>query len=309
MFRLPGRSHAADLPPLSSREQAIVAPLSRDVHHLAETIGERNVFNPERLHEAERWLISTLESDGWQVQRQEYEVDGVLSANLEIELTGTSLPEEIVVVGAHYDSVIGSPGANDNATGVAALLTLARHFRTATPERTLRLVFFVNEEPPFFTTASMGSVVYARRSRERGEKIVAMLSLETIGYYSDRTGSQEYPAALAFLFPAEGNFIAFVANVGSRRMLNEVVEEFRRRATIPSEGAALPPMIPGVGWSDHWSFWQYDYPGVMVTDTALFRDPHYHTARDTAERLDYERLARVTVGLEYVVRQLAGMDE
>ena len=213
---------------------------------------------------------------------------------------------EIVIVGAHYDSVVGSPGANDNGSGVAATLELARLLKGTTFKRTLRLVWFVNEEPPFFPGADMGSRRYAARSRERGERIAAMFSLETIGFYSDAAGSQHYPPPLGMFYPNRGNFLAFVSNVGSRGLLRIAVGAFRRHAAFPSEGVAAPAAVPGVGWSDHASFWAEGYPALMVTDTAPYRYPHYHLGSDTPDKVDYARLARVVTGLRGMIAEVAG---
>jgi len=271
------------------------------VDELAGRIGERNVTRPKALEDAARHLEKTFEGFGLQARRQGFRVGSVECSNIEVEIAGGS---EIVVVGAHYDSVIGAPGANDNASGVAALLALSRAFAKSRPKRTLRFVAFVNEEPPHFQTDDMGSLRYARRSRERGEQIVAMLSLETMGCYSDLEGSQSYPPPIGLFYPSTGNFIRFVSNPGSRRLLHDVVGNFRSHTEFPSEGAALPSILPGIGWSDHWSFWQAGYPAVMVTDTAPFRYPHYHTASDTPDKVDYPKLARVVAGIERVVRHL-----
>ncbi len=210
-----------------------------------------------------------------------------------------------MVVGAHYDSVAGTRGANDNASGTAAVLEVARLLAGRDLARTVRFVAFVNEEPPYFKTEQMGSRVYARRSRERGERIVAMLSIETIGYYRDEPGTQKYPFPFSLFYPAEGNFIGFVGNLGSRSLVRRCVGSFRSHAAFPSEGAALPGWITGVDWSDHWSFWKEGYAAVMVTDTAPFRYPWYHDSADTADRLDYERTARVVAGIARVVADLA----
>jgi Zn-dependent M28 family amino/carboxypeptidase len=210
-----------------------------------------------------------------------------------------------MVIGAHYDSVQGSPGANDNASGVAAILALARAFARTTPTRTLRFVAFTNEEPPLFQTTHMGSRVYARRSRERGEKIVLMLSLETIGYYSDEPGSQHLLFPLNLIYPSTGNFIAFVSNVENGFLVRQLVGSFRQQAQFPSEGGALWGLIPGVGWSDHWAFWKEGFPAVMVTDTALFRYPAYHSNADRPEFVQYERMARVVSGLHAVIAEMA----
>jgi Zn-dependent M28 family amino/carboxypeptidase len=225
--------------------------------------------------------------------------------NIEAEIRGADA--KILLIGAHYDSVFGSPGANDNGTGVAATLALARRFATAKPKRSLRFVAFVNEEPPYFLSGEMGSLVYARRCKERGDKISAMISLETIGYFSDAAHSQTYPSpGLGLFYPKVGNFIGFVSNVQSRALLRRVIALFRKHAKIPSEGAALPAFIPGVSWSDQWSFWRHGYPAIMVTDTAPFRYPHYHSSSDTPDKLDYDRFTLVVSGMEKVIENLSG---
>jgi Zn-dependent M28 family amino/carboxypeptidase len=172
----------------------------------------------------------------------------------------------------------------------------------------LRFLEFVNEEPPFFLSEDMDSLVYAKRCKQRQEKVVAMFSLETMGYYSDEIGSQKYPPPLGLIYPLQGNFIGFIGNIGSGSLVRDAIASFRRHTQFPSEGAALPSQIPGVGWSDHWSFWQQGYQAVMVTDTAPFRYPYYHTTGDTPDKVDYERLARVVVGLERVVADLSGLN-
>jgi hypothetical protein len=304
--KMPGESWRGDLPALTEREAAASGALRRDVEALAGRIGERNMFRMAALDDAAAYLERSLREAGYVVQSQEFQVRGETVRNLEVEIPGASRPGEIVVVGAHYDSVHGSPGANDNGTGVAAVLELARAFAGARPARTVRFVLFVNEEPPFFQSETMGSYVYARRCRERGENVVGMLSLETIGYYSDEEGSQNYPAPLGSFYPTRGNFLAFVANTKSKDLLFDTVRSFRTHARFPSEGGALSESLSGVGWSDHWSFWQFGFPGVEITDTAPFRYPYYHTSGDTPDKVDYERTARVVVGLEAVIRDLAG---
>lgn len=210
---------------------------------------------------------------------------------------------------AHYDTVIGTPGANDNSSGVAATLALARRFAKRNTDRTLRFVAFVNEEPPYFQTDQMGSRVYAQRCRQRRENVVSMLSLETIGYYDDTPGTQDYPPPFGLLYPSEGNFIGFVGNTESGDLVRQAVAAFRRNEKFPAEGGALPGEIPGVGFSDQWSFWQEGYPALMVTDTAMFRYPHYHEPEDTIDKVNFDRTARVVRGLEKVVAELVGSDQ
>jgi Zn-dependent M28 family amino/carboxypeptidase len=277
-----------------------------DVEMLAAEIGERSVQNPKGLHAAADRIEASFASSRFSPTRQTFNVDGVPCDNIQAEIGGAAQPAEIVVVGAHYDSVALTTGANDNGSGVAALLALAARFGTSKPRRTLRFVAFANEEPPYFQTANMGSLVYAKRAKDRGENIVAMVSLESIGFYADAKGTQKYPPLLSLAYPSTGNFIGFVGDRSSADLVRRAIATFRSTTRFPSEGAALFADLPGVGWSDHWSFWQVGYPAIMVTDTAPFRYPHYHASADTPDKIDYERMARVIVGLERVVEELAG---
>ena len=304
MIRMPLKSHRGALPALTVEQVALRDSLRRDVHKLAIEIGERNVFKPDGLRASTAYLEEEFARAGYKVIRQSYQAHGEPCHNLVAEIPGKTRAGEIVVVGGHYDSVSGCVGANDNGSGVAAVLALARSWAGREPARTLRFVAFVNEEPPFFQTEQMGSLVYARHCRQRNDNIIAMLSLETIGYYSDEPGSQKYPFPLGMFYPSRGDFIGFVGNTANRRLVRRCVESFRRQVAFPSEGAALPGSLPGIGWSDHWAFWQVDYPALMVTDTAPFRYAFYHTAQDTADQLDYERMARVVAGIDLVLQDL-----
>lgn len=305
MIHMPGKSHRGELPAADEHLVALAGELKAAVVHLAAEIGERNVLDfPAALQESADWIKAEFRAAGYEVRRQTYPVSGVECSNLEVEIAGAAQREEIVIVAAHYDSVPGTPGANDNASGVAALLALARRFADEKPDRTLRFVALVNEEPPNFQTEAMGAWVYARSCRERDERIVAMLSLETIGYYSDAPASQHYPPPFGLLYPSVGNFIAFVGNTGSADLVREVVRVFRENEPFPSEGGALPEFIPGIGFSDQWGFWQQGYPGLMATDTAMFRYPHYHEPSDTPDKIDFDRMARVVRGLERVISHL-----
>jgi hypothetical protein len=292
----------------ASFEQASPARLEGHVLMLAERIGERNMWHFERLEQAARYIEAELAKTGCAVEFQEYEVQGKTVRNIGAEIKGEKRPEEIVVIGAHYDSVLGSPGANDNATGVAVLLEMARTLCDKRPERTLRLVAFVNEEPPFFQTGDMGSRVYALQAEREKENIVAMASLETLGHYSQAEGSQMFPfPPLRFFYPTRGNFVAFVGNFRSRTLLQQSLKAFRAGNDFPAEGLVAPAWLIGVDWSDHWSFWRSGYRAIMLTDTALFRYRHYHTARDTPDKVDYDSLARVAAGLIGMTGELVGL--
>ncbi len=287
------------------RHAVLSARLQRHVEWLAGCIGERNVWRPAALAAAAAYIRGEFEALGCEVAAQRYRAADVDCDNLEVVMPGSALRGEIIVVGAHYDTVQGSPGADDNASGVAALLEIARALRGARLRRTVKLVAFVNEEPPFFYWGEMGSKVYARAARRRGDDIRVMLSLEMLGCYDDRPGSQAYPPLLKWLYPDRGNFIAFVSNLASRRALREVVAAFRARSDFPAERLAAPALVPGVSWSDQISFWRAGYTAVMVTDTAFYRNPHYHSASDTPDRLRYPEMARVVEGLAATVAALA----
>ncbi len=300
--KMPGKN-ISNAAPLSSAEIKLRDELIADVRILGAEIGERNMARYSQLNAAADFIENSFSRAGLHPRRDTYDLHGRACHNIEAEIRGAR--SEILLIGAHYDSVFGSPGANDNGSGVAAMLALARRFAQTPAQCTLRFVAFVNEEPPYFLSEQMGSFVYAGRCKARGDQISAMISLETIGYFSDAPHSQTYPApGLGVFYPSVGNFIGFVANVHSRALLRRSIAFFRKHAGIPSEGAALPAFIPGVSWSDQWSFWQHGYPGIMVTDTAPFRYPHYHSASDTPDKLDYDRFALVVSGMRNVIEGL-----
>ncbi|MCI4626177.1 MAG: M28 family peptidase [Candidatus Magnetoovum sp. WYHC-5] len=299
---MPGDSYKGEVKPLSNNEKVLKAQLQNHIHILAETIGERNMEYMDRLEETVVYIKDNLTRVGYEyVNLQEYQVRNRIVKNIEVEIKGQTLPQQIVVVGAHYDSVFGSPGANDNGTAVAALLEIAAFIRKTVPKRTVRFVFFVNEEPPFFETQQMGSRVYAKRAREAKEDIIAMFAMDTIGYYTDESGSQKYPSVLRFFYPDKGNFLAFTSNITSRHVLYKAIAIFRKSTPLPSLGIAAFEWIPGVGWSDHWSFWKEGYPAILMTDTAPFRYKYYHTHVDTYDKIDYDRYCRVVLGIREIV--------
>ncbi len=279
--------------------------LREHVARLAGDIGERNVFRPGALAAAADYIEATWRAQGYTVTRQWYQVDGVRCANLEITCPGGSRPEQILLLGAHYDTVRGCPGANDNGSGVATLLELSRLFALSVPAITVKFVAFVNEEPPFFMTENQGSRVYAKAARGRGDEIRLMVSLETIGYYSDEPGSQIYPPLFRLFYPNCGNFLAFVSNLRSRRLMRHVTAVFRTESDFPLEHVATSSLVPGVSWSDHRSFWKEGFRAFMVTDTAFYRYRHYHCPGDTPDQLSYQELERVTNGLYRTFKLLA----
>jgi Zn-dependent M28 family amino/carboxypeptidase len=282
---------------MQNHDPLLAEALQRHVSVLALDIGERNVFRPGTLDSAADYIRSQWISQGYTVFSQAYETMGVTCQNLEVARPGQDDTEGMVVIGAHYDTERGSPGADDNASGIAALLEISRFFAARSPRCAVRFVAFVNEEAPFFYWRSMGSMVYARAARARGDGIRWMVSLEMLGCFRDEPGSQRYPPLLKRYYPERGNFIAFVSNLKSRKVLRRVVAAFRGHSDFPAESLAACQFVPGVAWSDQQSFWRQGYPALMVTDTAFYRYPHYHTAYDTPEKLDYVAMSRVVRGL------------
>ncbi len=271
--------------------------LQRHVHRLAVDIGERHIGLPAKLQEAGDYIRRIWVEQGYEVTPYTYIAEGVESTNYEISVPGVHNPKEVILIGAHYDSVPGSPAANDNGSGIAALLELSRCMRQIAPAVTVRFVAFVNEEPPFFYWGKMGSMMYARMAMRRGDKIRFMVSLETIGFYSEQPRSQQYPPIINYFYPHTGNFIAFVSNLRSRGIMRQAVKAYKAVSDFPIEHIATLATIPGVSWSDHLSFWRQGYKAFMVTDTAFYRYPYYHTPMDTYEKLNYPRFTRMCDGL------------
>lgn len=307
---MPGASFTGDLPPSTPELRELRNRLEQHVVMLGSTIGMRNVARPVQLGAARDYIASALrpfETPARRVQLEDIGAAGEHAQNVLWQVTGSD-PSRIVVVGAHYDSCESGPGANDNGSGVAAALELAASFSRAPATSSVRFVFFANEEPPFFKNPGMGSLFHARAAKQRGEPIAAMLSLETIGYYSRARNSQHYPWPVGLLYPSHGSFVGFVGDLGSRALVRRAISAFREAEPFPSEGAALPSHFPGVDWSDHWAFREIGVPALMITDTALYRDPNYHRPSDTPDQVDYDALSRVTRGVEAVIRRVANHD-
>lgn len=301
---MPGKSFTGELPSMTNGQAELAENLRRHVNKLAGEIGERHVEIPTSLEAAARYVEVEFSKLN-EVKIQSFQCRGQDVRNIEIEFKGSSHPDEIIIIGAHYDTAVGTSGANDNATGVAAMIEMARALKSHRLDRTIRFVAFVNEEPPFFKTDLMGSFVYAKRSKDRNENIIAMITLETIGYYSDEKGSQHRPFPMNMIYPSTGNYIMFVATQDSAPLVKKCVGLFRAHANFPSEGIAASASIQGVDWSDHWSFNQFGYSAIMVTDTAPLRYPHYHESSDTPDQVDFNRTARVVDGLAHVGESLA----
>ncbi|CAN5124448.1 M28 family peptidase [soil metagenome] len=317
-LRLP--AYSGTLEPLTAEQKLLVKSLRSHVQQLAGNIGARSLTkNPAGLERAAQYIEQNFSAAGFKPSRHTFSVSGYFkdglwgathatqsASNIIIEIPGTDKRSEVVVIGAHYDAVDDCPGANDNGSGVAAMLEIAKAFASERFARTVRFVAFTNEEPPFFRSDDMGSYYYAKSCKHNGDNIVAMLSLETIGYYSDKPDSQHFPVpALALLYPKTGNFLTFIGNLDSRALLTKCATAFIAASKFPTQTLAAPANLSGVDFSDQLSFWRCGYPGIMVTDTAPYRYPHYHTKQDTVDKINYDCLARVTDGLTKTIRSLA----
>ena len=310
MTVVPGHPHGGPLPPLGG-EEATIAPRLR-AHITAIASRPHNVRHYDELEKVASYIERELAAVGHLPRAQTYKVDRRDVRNIEtiIEAVDPVRARGTIVVGAHYDSFGDAPGANDNGSGTAAVLELARllnDLRGRTDVH-IRLVLFVNEEPPYSHTSDMGSYRYARLLAESRERIIGMISLETLGCFFDGPATQRYPAPFGLVYPSEGNFIAFVGLLGSRKFLHAVIRSFRSHTAFPTIGGVAPGFIPGIDWSDHWSFEQFGYPALMITDTAPYRYPHYHRATDTPDKVDTDKLARITRGIERVVREMTTSD-
>lgn len=287
----------------------LIERLRKHVDVLAELIGPRHVGRPKEMAAAAAYIEREFVHLGDVVERQEYTVDRLTVANLIVERRGEREPDAILVLGAHYDSVPTTPGADDNASAVAVLIEVARLLCGRIGKRTIRFVAFACEEPPHCFSDAMGSQMYARRCRQRSERILGMLCLEMVGFYSEEPGSQNIPPGiprwLHWIFPKRGNFLAAAGNLGSIPLAWRFHHGFRRGTRLPLFSICLPEAIPEIRLSDNSSFWDQGYPALMLTDTAFLRNPHYHMSSDRADTLDYDRMAQVSQGVAGGLARLA----
>lgn len=301
---MPGQSFTGTRPPLNTAQRARQERMRRDVDALAGQIGERSLRVPAQLRAASDWVAAELRAAGWRVSPISLQCRGETVHNWVAERAGTTNPKEIVVLGAHYDSVERSAGADDNASGVSVLLEVARALGNRPLARTVRLVAFVNEEPPWFRGPMMGSRVVAQQFAKQQDLITDVFVLDAVGYFCD-DNCQRYPPLLDRFFPERGDFIAFVGRASDWLRVRDAVGRFRSVATVASEGLAAPRWVPGIDYSDHAEFWNVGYPGVLITDSPTYRNEHYHRQSDTAATLDWDRLTRVADGVIHVVAAMA----
>ena len=284
----------------------LAAYLRRVVEKLALEIGPRPWTEHSRLEDAASFVAGEFACFGLGVTEQRFPFDGRVYRNVVGELAGGSVEDPLLVVGAHYDTVRETPGADDNASGVAGLLGLAGLLARRPPGRTVRFAAFALEEPPVYRSSRMASYRYAKSLKEAGTRVGGMICLEMIGFFSDREGSQGYPLPFMNLaFPKTANFVAMVGNRRSAAFTGIAAEGFRAATDLPVRTLNAPAIVVGSDFSDHWSFGKFGYPALMVTDTAFYRNPHYHRPGDRPGTLDYERMARVVAGLRGSVERWA----
>ena len=300
MTSVPGRSYDQRMPSPNAESAQLAARLRGHVEAIAST--PHNIAHPAAYAEVQRYIATKLGAMGYQVDRQHVMAG---ADNLSVDIRSIDQSAKLLVIGAHYDSAGNAPGANDNGSGVAALIEIARALKARRLSHHVRLIWFANEEPPYFKREGMGSLVAAKSIAASGNPTIGMISLETIGYFDDRPGSQHYPPPLSLRYPDRGNFIAFVGMVGARPFVRRSVGEFRRSARLPSVGGVAPSFVQGIDWSDHWSFQQHGIPALMITDTAPFRYPHYHEKSDAPDKLDYYRMALLVEALQEMIVSLA----
>ncbi|MBS1957020.1 MAG: M28 family peptidase [Cyanobacteria bacterium SZAS-4] len=304
---MPGQSFKGPLPGLSSEESAWRDFLSGHLDVLANQIGERNSKKYSALQKAADYITQQFKKLGYEPKFQEFDVDGQKYKNIEVELPGSDPDLAKVIVGAHYDSAIDSPGANDNASGVACLLELARALHGKSNARTIKIVALTNGEAPFQSTPNSGSYHYAQLAKSANAKIKGMLSLDEIGYYTDSPNSEKLPVNVFSYYPAEGNFVMVVADPQSANLCRSTVGEFRAHAKFPMEGIICQTSTnpQGMIGADHCQFWKAGYPAVMLTDTGSDRYPNVHSQLDNLSQIDTDKLSRVVGGLTSVVSSLA----
>jgi Zn-dependent M28 family amino/carboxypeptidase len=279
--------------------------LHEHLHALTVTIGERSVSRPENLKKAAAYIASFYRDIGLTVDKQAYSFAELPVDNIIAEVSFGKDPKQRYLLGAHYDSVSGTVGADDNASAVAVQLEVARFLSQQLDKDALNLavifVSFTLEEPPAYGTRHMGSRVYARTARAQQEKIDGMICLEMVGYACREPGCQNYPFPLMFMdYPETGDFIGIVSNFKSRGFANSLVAQFQKNEDLPVIKLMVPfngRIMPAVRLSDHASFWDKGYKAVMVTDSAFFRNPYYHTSADTMDKLDLDFMAEVVESL------------
>ena len=277
------------------QKEGVIKNLYKHVEHLSVKIGERHLWRNGSLIQAAEYIESAFTSYGYGVWRQTYSCYSKTVSNLIVEKKGPG--KEVLIIGAHYDTVPGTPGADDNASGLAGLLELARLHQPCSHQKTLVFAAFANEEPPCFGSPNMGSMVYAKHLMDQKTAVETMISLEMIGYFSKET-IQRYPIpGMACFYPKRGDYIGVVGNFRSSKYVSLFKKGIRRYSTIDSRSLTAPEFFGGINLSDNYSFWHHGFRAIMITDTSFFRNTNYHLETDTINTLDFESMAQVVKGL------------
>jgi Zn-dependent M28 family amino/carboxypeptidase len=279
--------------------------LHRHIKYLTVDIGSRSAYEYDKIEETKEYIVDCLKAFGYVPSLQTFTYSNKKYSNIIVSRNGVKLPDETVIIGAHYDTAYGTPGADENASAVATLLEIARALKDFSPDRTLKLIFFVVEEPPIFKSEQMGSYIYARKAKAENENITSMVCLEMLGYYTNEKNGQSYPLPMMSRFyPSTPNFIAIIGNLNSRNLVEKVNNSLKATSRIRVETLSMLSSIPGVVFSDHQSFWKMGFPAIMVTDTAFFRNPNYHTVADTIDTLDFDKMSDLLKGLIQTAKDL-----
>lgn len=280
-------------------EKTIRKNLYHHVEYLSVKIGERHLWKENSLEMASDYINSILESIGYDIWNQGFKCYGREVSNIIAQKKGEN--EESIIVGAHYDTVPGTPGADDNASAVAVVLELGRLFKNANPQKTIHFVLFVNEEPPCFGSSNMGSMVYAKYVKEKGIPISVMVSLEMVGFFSEAE-IQDYPIpVMSFFYPKKANYIGVVGNFRSRRYVSIFKKGIRRFSKIVTQSLTAPEFFGGINLSDNYSFWHHGFRAIMITDTSFFRNKNYHQESDTIETLDFDKMVELVKGIYHTI--------
>lgn len=280
------------------------ARLETHVRKLSVELGPRDESHVENLDRVAAYIKDEFSQTTPLVSEQPYRLEGKSYRNVIAQFGPET--EERIIVGAHYDTAGPLPGADDNASGVAGLIELARLLGRQSPPLRVELVAFTLEEPPYFRTTGMGSSVHAESLRQHNVRVRAMFSLEMIGYFSDAPGSQQFPIGpLSVFYPSTGNFIGVVGRLGDWSLVRRTKAAMRKASPLPVYSINAPGIVPGVDFSDQLNYWRAGYDAVMITDSAFYRNRNYHTAQDTAEKLDYKRMAMVVEGVHAAVAEIA----
>lgn len=306
---MPGSSFSGNTPSLTESQSLLSKKYENQILYLAKS--PRNIKYKDHFNDVQKFILDEFKAENIKVNIQQYTLNNTDFSNFEVTIPNEKDirldNKEVIIIGAHYDTFLDSPGADDNGTGVVILMELAKRFakKFDSNKYVLKFVLFTNEEPPYFNTKDMGSAIYAFKAKEANININGMYSLEMLGFYSSEEDSQDYPFYLKPFFPEKGNFVAFVSNVHSRDLTKNSINAFRQEAKIPSEGVTAPEnYVSGIDFSDNKPFYWFGYKALMITDTAFFRNHNYHKHTDQNNTLNYSKMAQVTDYLELMFRKL-----